>query len=301
MGAFGDKLKREREMRRITLDEISESTKIPRRYLEALERENFDSLPGGVFNKVFVKAYARFLGLDEEQSVADYVAVAKEEQPPEDQFPLEIHEKPDRELNPRKSQLPLIGAVVALVGVLGGYAVWRAKIRQTENSETTVAAAPSPDNSSRANSEKPSDAAPAQKNANATQMAQPHAVGYKQTVVAAAPVKQIARLDTPATTLLQSAPDAARPRPAENKKDFFVIIKAKEDAWISVVADGRRVSHGTLRANKQRFVRAGKQIILTTGNAGGIDVSFNGRPLGAIGSESEARTLMFTPAGQAQE
>ncbi len=106
MGAFGDKLKREREMRRITLDEISESTKIPRRYLESLERENFESLPGGVFNKGFVKAYARFLGLDEEQAVADYLAVAKEEPPPEDQFPLEIHEKPDRELNPRKSQFP---------------------------------------------------------------------------------------------------------------------------------------------------------------------------------------------------
>ncbi len=316
MGAFGDKLKREREMRRITLDEISESTKIPRRYLESLERENFESLPGGVFNKGFVKAYARFLGLDEEQSVADYVAVAKEEPPPEDQFPLEIHEKPDRELNPRKSQLPLIGAVVALVGVLGGYAVWRAKIKQTENSEATVAAASPSDNStnsSKASADKSSDAGSAQKkSANATQMTQPHAskteqaraahtVGYKQAIVASVPVKQIARLDTPVTTPVPSAPDAARSRPALTKKDFFVIIKAKEDAWISVIADGRRVSHGTLRANKQRFVRAGKQIILTTGNAGGIDVSFNGRPLGAIGSESEARTLMFTPTGQVQE
>jgi cytoskeleton protein RodZ len=313
MGAFGDKLKREREMRRISLDEISESTKIPRRYLESLERENFESLPGGVFNKGFVKAYARFLGLDEEQSVADYVAVAKEEPPPEDQFPLEIHEKPDRELNPRKSQLPLIGAVVALVGVLAGYAVWRAKVKQAENSEATVAAASPSENANRTNSEKSSEAASAKKNgADATLVAQPHAskpeqprvpqtVGYKQAVAAAAPVKQIARLDTPAPTSVPPTPDAARPRPAQNKKDFFVIIKAKEDAWISVIADGRRVSHGTLRANKQRFVRAGKQIILTTGNAGGIDVSFNGRPLGAIGSESEARTLMFTPAGQVQE
>src|SRR6266851_6439729 len=258
MGAFGDKLKREREMRRITLDEISESTKIPRRYLESLERENFESLPGGVFNKGFVKAYARFLGLDEEQSVADYVAVAKEEPPPEDQFPLEIHEKPDRELNPRKSQLPLIGAVVALVGVLGGYAVWRAKIKQTENSETTVAAASPSDNSTKASADKSSDAGSAQKkSANATQMTQPHAskteqaraahtVGYKQAIVASVPVKQIARLDTPVTTPVPSAPDAARSRPALTKKDFFVIIKAKEDAWIFVIADGRRVSHGTL-------------------------------------------------------
>src|SRR5260370_29519693 len=65
MSAFGERLRREREMRGITLDEISESTKISRRHLESLEREDFDSLPGGLFNKGFVRSYARFLGLDE--------------------------------------------------------------------------------------------------------------------------------------------------------------------------------------------------------------------------------------------
>jgi cytoskeleton protein RodZ len=305
MGAFGDKLKREREMRRITLDEISESTKIPRRYLESLERENFESLPGGVFNKGFVKAYARFLGLDEEQAVADYVAVAKEEPSPEDQFPLEIHEKPDRELNPRKSQLPLIAAVVALVGVLGGYATWRSKLRQTENSEITVASASQSD-AARTGASTPEKSADTTANETATgaksrQIATARALDFKQTLVAATPVKQVARVEAPATTVAGSTPDPARTRPAQIKKNFFVVIKAKEDAWISVVADGKRVSHGTLRANKQRFVRADKQIIITTGNAGGLEMSFNGKPLGAIGSESEARTLMFTPAGQVQE
>jgi len=322
MGAFGDKLRREREMRKISLDEISESTKIPRRYLESLEREDFGALPGGVFNKGFVKAYARFLGLNEEQAVADYVAVAKEEPPPEDQFPLEIHEKPDRELNPKKSHLPLIAAAVVLVGVLGGYAVWRAKARHNENSESTVAAATpsesgtkeSGNKANRSVQEKALDGvaaqtssvnpAPAPKQqrslkAETARAAQP--ADYRQATIAATQIKQVARLETSAITPVHEAPDPARTKPAANKKDFFVIIKAKEDAWISVVADGRRVSHGTLRANKQRFIRAGKQIIVTTGNAGGIDVSFNGRPLGAIGSESEARTLMFTPTGQVQE
>src|SRR5258708_34454348 len=74
MSAFGERLRREREMRGITLDEISESTKISRRHLESLEREDFDSLPGGIFNKGFVRSYARFLGLDEDQAVADYSA-----------------------------------------------------------------------------------------------------------------------------------------------------------------------------------------------------------------------------------
>jgi cytoskeleton protein RodZ len=306
MGAFGDKLKREREMRRITLDEISESTKIPRRYLESLERENFESLPGGVFNKGFVKAYARFLGLDEEQAVADYVAVAKEESAPEDQFPLEIHEKPDRELNPRKSQLPLIAAVVALVGVLGGYAAWRSKLRQTENSEITVASASQSEGAKTGalTPEKSADTTANEANttgAKSRQIAKARALDFKQTPIAATPVKQVARVEAPATIVDGSTPDPARTRSAQIKKNFFVVIKAKEDAWISVVADGRRVSHGTLRANKQRFVRADKEIIITTGNAGGLEMSFNGKPLGAIGSESEARTLMFTPAGQVQE
>ena len=91
MGAFGDRLRREREMRGITLDEITESTKISRRHLEALEGEHFDQLPGGVFNKGFVRAYARFLGIDEDQAVADYSTASNEQPEPENKFPLEIH------------------------------------------------------------------------------------------------------------------------------------------------------------------------------------------------------------------
>src|SRR5260370_22639515 len=121
MSAFGERLRREREMRGITLDEIWESTKISRRHLESLEREDFDSLPGGIFNKGFVRSYARFLGLDEDQAVADYSAANNEQPSPPDQFPLEVHQKPNRELNPRRSPLPMILAIVALVGVLAGF------------------------------------------------------------------------------------------------------------------------------------------------------------------------------------
>src|SRR5690348_37429 len=125
MASFGDKLKREREMRGVTLDEIAESTKIARRHLEALETEDFASLPGGVFNKGFVRAYARFIGIDEDEAVADYAAVSHEEAPPEDQFPLEVHEKPNRELNPRTSQLPIVAAAAVLLIVMAGAFVWR--------------------------------------------------------------------------------------------------------------------------------------------------------------------------------
>jgi cytoskeletal protein RodZ len=71
--SFGETLKRERELRGVTLDEISLATRIGTRFLKAIEEERWDELPGGVFNRGFVRAMARYIGLDEENTVAEYV------------------------------------------------------------------------------------------------------------------------------------------------------------------------------------------------------------------------------------
>ncbi len=78
MGQFGEKLRRERELRGITLEEVAIATKIGTRSLRALEEEKFGQLPGGVFNKGFVRAYARYVGIDDEQAVSDYLAANQE-------------------------------------------------------------------------------------------------------------------------------------------------------------------------------------------------------------------------------
>jgi len=80
VGAFGEKLRKQREQRGIELDAISNTTKISTRMLRAIEDERFDQLPGGVFNKGFVRAYARQVGLDEEEAVADYLAALHQSQ-----------------------------------------------------------------------------------------------------------------------------------------------------------------------------------------------------------------------------
>jgi cytoskeletal protein RodZ len=80
VGAFGEKLRKQREQRGLELDAISNTTKISTRMLRALEDEHFDQLPGGVFNKGFVRAYARQVGLDEEEVVADYLTALRESQ-----------------------------------------------------------------------------------------------------------------------------------------------------------------------------------------------------------------------------
>jgi cytoskeletal protein RodZ len=77
MSSFGEQLRRERELREISLREVSEATKISLRYLQALERNDFEHLPGGLFNKGFVRAYCEFIGVDAESMVNAYLYEAQ--------------------------------------------------------------------------------------------------------------------------------------------------------------------------------------------------------------------------------
>ncbi|MCX7975190.1 MAG: helix-turn-helix domain-containing protein [Candidatus Aminicenantes bacterium] len=65
MASIGQELKQEREKRGISLEEISQATKISCRFLQAIENDNYDLLPGGFFNKAFLRAYLQYLGLEE--------------------------------------------------------------------------------------------------------------------------------------------------------------------------------------------------------------------------------------------
>jgi len=120
MGNFGQRLKREREMRGVSLDEIAQATKIGTRSLRALEDEDFDRLPGGIFNKGFVRAYSRFLGIDEEQAVADYLIASGLESAPTEVEEVES-DAAAAELWRRRSRA--IAVTVLVLAVLG-YAGW---------------------------------------------------------------------------------------------------------------------------------------------------------------------------------
>jgi len=71
--SFGEILCRERRLRGISLRDVSDATKISIRHLEALEHNDFAVLPGGAFNKGFLRAYAVFVGLDPEEMVNHYL------------------------------------------------------------------------------------------------------------------------------------------------------------------------------------------------------------------------------------
>ena len=80
--SFGANLKRERELRGISLEEIAKATKISVRLLAAIESDRHDLLPGGVFRTSFIKSYARYLGMNEEKVLQEYCLTTETVPPP---------------------------------------------------------------------------------------------------------------------------------------------------------------------------------------------------------------------------
>ena len=76
--SIGEKLRLARETRGIALRDISEQTRISMRYLEAIESDDYRRLPGGIFNRSFIRAYAKFIGYDETQAIDEYGLTLRE-------------------------------------------------------------------------------------------------------------------------------------------------------------------------------------------------------------------------------
>ncbi len=81
-GNFGERLKRERELREVSMDELTKATRISARFVQALENEDWAKLPGGVFGHGFVRTIARYLGLNEEALLGEYDSARAEHLPP---------------------------------------------------------------------------------------------------------------------------------------------------------------------------------------------------------------------------
>lgn len=121
-GNFGERLKRERELREVTLEEITAHTRIGPRFLEALENEDWGKLPGGVFNRGFVRSVARYLGLDEESLLGEYdlahgTPIIPTNERQEDRIPSAPKWIP--------AALTLGAILLLILLVIGGRSAWR--------------------------------------------------------------------------------------------------------------------------------------------------------------------------------
>jgi cytoskeleton protein RodZ len=299
VASFGENLRRAREARKITLQEIASSTKISTRNLQALEEERFDFLPGGVFNKGFVRAYASYVGLDVKKTLAAYMEANPDPVEPDIQ---EISRQMAAAPKGRRSGISpatMVTVIAALVALLLSGLWFREQRRETAaeaalRQPPQISAAPAGIPATAPATPTPEPAAPvagAEQAAPATPGSQPPA-----TSSAAQPAMSTTNIDPSAPVRLATpAISGHGAAPVE------VSIQAHERSWISVRKDGEVFETLTLDpqipAQSQRVYKAQERITVTAGNPAGLDVTYNGKPAGSLGDEGKRATISFTPDG----
>ena len=288
MASIGETLRRERQGRNLALDQVSRELKISQKFLEAIEEENFELLPAGLFAKAFVRQYARMLGLDEDEAAnevqraltpasivpqfaADPPATTKAAPLPEFYLPkVEAWERVRSSRSAWSSALTALGLlVVAMLGSSLIYGWW-----QRERHPAVASALPAV--------HKQESAPP--KIAEAEPPAAAHA---PQDVAAPASPPP-----APASTV-----DPAIPAVAGEPGAVKVAVTAEEPVWILVRSDGKYLFSGTLGTNETRVVEAATMVLLRLGNAGGVTITLNGKPIGEVGPKGQVRTVQLTSGG----
>lgn len=246
-GTFGECLKREREMREVSLDEVSAATRIGTRFLQAMENEDWEKLPGGIFNRGFVRAVSRYLGLDEEDMLAEYDLAFSEHGP---QVPASPAQPIPRSF---PGWLP-VGFLLLLAALIaGGFLGWR-RFSSWRNARTAV-----------------SKSSQAQKSA--------------PILVASSPIHSASgKNDTTVPAGTSSAPDSSA---ASDPSSLELSVATALPTGVRIVADGNAVFDGKLPAGESRRFRARNQFEVSASDSGGVLLELNGQtmpPLGAPGS-----------------
>ena len=283
MANFGETLKRERELRKISLREVTEATKIGLRYLEALEGNRFDQLPGGVFNKGFIRAYAKFIGLDAETLLNLYlydVAHHQKSGParprfagmtPED-FPLPQPAAPAPVLARRFPVKLITGMALTLLMV--GAAGWLILFRAPAGS--AIDTAPTRE-------EPPIQQAGLLRPAPSSSQAAP--------VPEPLPVPQKTPLSSPDPA--EAAPPAAPKKAPPMEKDLALFLATSQTTSVVLWCDSVEKVSRDLAAG-ETIAMSCVDVLLSAGNAGALSLKINGReclPLGELGAPLEEFSL----------
>jgi hypothetical protein len=114
---------------------------------------------------------------------------------------------------------------------------------------------------------------------------------------APAPVQQVPAPASAPNTPPVAKTETAAQLPPNPDATVRVEITASEPVWILARSDGKFAFTGTMEANQTRSVEAVKDVVLRLGNAGGVNITLNGKPVGVVGPRGQPRTVQFTSGG----
>ena len=254
MGSLGETLRQARLNRGASIADAERETHIRRKYLEALESEDYAALPAQVYTRGFIRNYARFLGLDPEQML-DLFGPARSR---EDRPALRAATPRLSTGRPLSMRIFIALAVLLLFGLLVTY-LWTQYNSFVESlGEADRGATP------------------------------------KTTTTAAAGRAAVASPSPLAIIVPAGPPTpAASPAPTP-ERGIVVEARVSDRTWMEVWVDGAPQLQSTLQAGSVRTFTATQQLRMRVGNAGGVQVIVNGEPLGQLGDRYQVKEFVWT-------
>lgn len=251
---IGETLRRAREARRLSIADLERLTKIRGTYLAALEEGRIETLPPRPYAKGFVRAYARALGLDADRLAAEFEAGLPPADAPSLIRAVEIPLEPAAPI-PRWRRLVGYALWVVLIAALFFGYVGYTQFREFARSGLAPAPVASP--------------APFQDVPSVPTGATPAATAKA----------------TPVPAVVASPPPAAG--------TISLALTTTGISWVRVIADGERLFQGILQEGEARTWAAERELTIRIGNASAVDLTLNGRSLGALGRPGEVVELRF--------
>jgi cytoskeletal protein RodZ len=275
-GSFGELLKRERELREVTLNEVTVATRIPPRFLEAFEREDWEKLPGGVFNRGFVRAIARYLGLDEENLLSEYDLAYGEQRAATPALADDPIPAPSKWAVAIGSIVILVLFVAVIWGSVYGwhrYAARRAAKRAALTASATTGGQTAPSSTGSAGA------------TNAPLLVPP----------------------SPNTHPGDPTGNSSGPNAAGEPTRLDLAVSTSGQTRVRVVADGRVVLDSRLPAGETRRLFARNQFVISAANPAAVLLEMNGQAMPSLTSVGTGGTMVLSqkdlrqaPSGNAQ-
>lgn len=295
----GEILRRAREHFGQSLTDVAAALRIRAIQLDAIEKSQYDKLPGRVYAIGFVRSYSEYLGFDGDKMVALFKSQSTGggRIKPELNFPAPASE----------SRVPPLGLVIACLAVFISFmVVWATSSDSNPEAAAVVPDAPSVDAAapasvpsipapSAAGIPLKADAAPAEQTVD-EELAAPsdEVTGEAAPAEAKAATELTEEPKTPAVTeevsaATEKAETPATEAPAAAEQDG-ITLNVTENSWVEIKdASGKAIVSRMLKKGDQYFVPNRPDLVMSLGNAGGIDIVMDGKTLPPLGKKGEVR------------
>ena len=284
MGEIGDRLRETREEQGLSYTDIEASTRIRDVFVQALEEERFDDLPGGAYTKGLLHNYAKFLGLDAEKLLASYRKMRGEGATG---APRVLNEPL---MGPTRSILwagIFLGIMILLVSALAAWYAYNRFYLQRDpwplsRSQPTQAVTISTDVVDTTPTPRRTRPSPSPTEREGAVAPTEGATATPEPTSTPPPTATTVTLSTPTAAYTRRPTLAATPTPG-------ILVQADLTAptYLEVTRDGEEVFVGTLEENDDRSWTAKNRIVMRIGNAGGISLTVNGVQVDPLGESGE--------------